>query len=70
MIKEQFENRERIGRAIASERKKKGLTLRQLEDICGVPLQNLTKIEHGKYNVSIDILGKVCLALDIRIELT
>lgn len=63
------ENRIRIGIMLTEARNKKGYTLRQLAEVSGVSSQNLTKIEHGKYNVSIDILGKICNALDISIEL-
>lgn len=58
------ENRIRIGSHLAAIRKEKGLTIRQLADRCGVSFQNITKIENGKYNVSIDILGKLCEALN------
>lgn len=64
-----IERRIRIGERISSARVEKGYTLRQLAEVSGVSSQNLTKIEHGKYNVSIDILGKICNALDISIEL-
>ena len=37
--------------------------------MCGINYTNVGKIERGAYNVSVDILGKVCEALgaDIRI---
>lgn len=64
------ENRIRIGGQVAAIRKEKGLSIRELAEACGVTAQNITKIEHGKYNVSIDILGKICEALgsEIRIQ--
>ena len=62
-------NREYIGKRIAEIRQAKGLSIRQLADLCGVSAQNITKIEHGRYNVSIDILGKICEALGCRIEI-
>lgn len=62
-------NREYIGKRVAEIRQAKGLSVRQLAELCGVTAQNITKIEHGKYNVSIDILGKICDALDCRIDL-
>ena len=61
--------REYIGRRIAEIRQAKGLSIRQLAELCGVSAQNITKIEHGRYNVSIDILGKICDALDYRIDI-
>ena len=61
--------REKIGQQVAALRNKQGLTTRQLADMCGVVYANISKIENGRYNVSIDILQKVCDALgaDIRI---
>ena len=63
------ENRIRIGGQVATIRKEKGLSIRELAESCGVTAQNITKIEHGKYNVSIDILGKICEALECRIDI-
>lgn len=62
-------HRERIGQQIAELRKSKGLTLKQLAEISGITFQNITKIEHGRYNVSIDILAKLCDALGVSIEI-
>ena len=63
-------NRMRVGALVAEARKKQGLTLRELAERSGVSYQNITKIENGKYNVSIDILGKLCRALDLKIDLS
>lgn len=63
------ENRLRIGSQVAAIRKEKGLTIRQLAEQCGVSYQNITKIENGKYNVSIDILYKVCKALEVELKI-
>ena len=62
-------NREYIGKRVAEIRQAKGLSIRQLADLCGVSAQNITKIEHGRYNVSIDILGKICEALGCRVDI-
>ncbi len=58
-----------IGRQVAILRNKRGLTTRQLAELCGVTYVNISKIENGKYNVSIDILYKVCNALCADIKL-
>lgn len=63
-------NRKRIGQLIAEARRKQGLTLRELAEKSGVSYQNITKIENGRYNVSIDILGKLCRALYLKIDLS
>ena len=62
-------NREYIGKRIAEIRQTKGLSIRQLAEASGVNFANIYKIENGKYNVSIDILGKICDALDYRIDI-
>ena len=62
-------NRLRIGQAIAAIRKEKGLTQEQLSQITGLDRANIGKIENGRYNVSIDILGKICEALGCRIDI-
>ena len=61
-------NREYIGERIAEIRQAKGLSIRQLAEASGVNFANIYKIENGKYNVSIDILGKICDALDCKID--
>ena len=62
-------NRGYIGRRLAEIRQAKGLSIRQLAEASGVNFANIYKIENGKYNVSIDILGKICEALGYRIDL-
>ena len=58
-----------IGRKLAEIRKNRGYTVRELAEISGVSFQNVTKIENGKYNVSIDILHKITSALGVEIEI-
>ena len=62
-------NREYIGKRIAEIRKAKGMSIRQLADASGVNFANIYKIENGKYNVSIDILNKICLALGVELRI-
>ena len=62
-------NREYIGKRVAEIRQAKGLSIRKLAELCGVTASNITKIEHGRYNVSIDILGKICESLGVRLDL-
>ena len=62
-------NRDYIGKRIAEIRQAKGLSIRKLAEACGVNFANIYKIENGKYNVSVDILGKICEALGCRIDL-
>lgn len=58
-----------IGRQVAVLRNKRGLSTRQLAEMCGVTYVNINKIENGRYNVSIDILHRVCEALNCDIKL-
>lgn len=63
-------NRERIGLLLAEARKAAGLTVRQLGEQTGLDPSNISKIENGKYNVSIDILSKITDALECKIDFT
>lgn len=63
-------NRERIGLLLAEARKAAGLTVRQLGEQAGLDPSNISKIEKGKYNVSIDILSKVADVLHVELDLT
>lgn len=60
--------RERIGQRIAELRTQKGYSVRQLSEISGISFQNITKIEHGKYSVGLDVLQKIADALGCRVE--
>lgn len=62
-------HREQVGKRIAQLRKEKGLTQEQLSAITGLDRANIAKIEKGKYNTGIDIIGKICDALGCRIDL-
>lgn len=62
-------NRQKIGSAIAIFRKKRGLTIRELADKCNVTYSNISKLENGSYNVSIDILSRICNALGVEITI-
>lgn len=61
--------RERIGALLAQKRNEAGLSVRALAELAGVSYQNITKIENGKYNVSIDILSKIVNALNCKIDI-
>ena len=54
---------------IARLREAKGMTQQELADAAEIDRANLSKIENGRYNVSIDILGKILFALDARINI-
>lgn len=62
-------HRERIGKRIAEIRKKRGLTQEQLSELTGFQRANIGKIETGRYSVGIDVLHKICEALNVEIAL-
>lgn len=59
--------REEIGAELQTIRVQKGLTVRELGEMCGLAFTTISKIENGKYNVSVDILGKVADALGYKL---
>lgn len=58
-----------VGEQIAQLRLKRGLSVRQLADLCGMDYSNLSKIERGTYNASIAVINKILTALDARIKI-
>lgn len=66
---EKMANRIQIGNRISELRQEKGMSVFQLAEKCDVSRQNIYKIEDGKYNVSIDILYKVCKALEVELKI-
>ena len=61
--------REIVGKILADKRNETELSVRALAELAKVSYQNITKIENGKYNVSIDILSKIANALGLEIAL-
>lgn len=58
-----------IGQQIAQLRTKRGLSVRQLADLCGMDYSNLSKIERGTYNASVAIIDKILIALDAHLKI-
>lgn len=69
VIYDSYSERARVGRMIADIRNKKGLSVRELGEMADVSYTNIGKIERGVYNVSVDILRKICDALNVEIIL-
>lgn len=69
MSEKNIDHRIEIGNRIAEIRKQRGLTQAELSEITGLQQVNISKIENGKYNVSIDILNRVCRALEVEIKI-
>lgn len=58
-----------IGQQIAMLRKKHGLTIRELSELSGINSSNISKIENGKYNISIDIIERICKSLGASVKI-
>lgn len=58
-----------IGQQIAQLRTKRGLSVRQLADLCGMDYSNLSKIERGTYNASVAIIDKILIALGAHLKI-
>ncbi|WP_165157895.1 helix-turn-helix domain-containing protein [Parabacteroides sp. ZJ-118] len=62
-------SRERIGTRIANIRKEKGYTVRRLAEIANIRPATISNVENGKFSVGIDILARICDALEVKIEI-
>jgi transcriptional regulator with XRE-family HTH domain len=62
-------HRQQIGSKIQELRVLRGLSVRQLAEMSGVIYSNISKIENGRYNVSVDILGKIADALGVELTM-
>lgn len=58
-----------IGQQIVMLRKKHGLTIRELSELSGINSSNISKIENGKYNISIDIIERICKSLGANVKI-
>lgn len=56
-----------FGERLRGVRKKKGMTLEELEYKTGIKARNLESIENGRYDASIDVVSNICEALDVTI---
>lgn len=59
----------RIGNRLRELRESQGLTTTQLGERCGLTQSTISKVENGKWSVSLDILSKVCEALGAKVEI-
>ena len=58
----------KMARQIAKERKSKGLSQNVFSELIGVQREHIGKIETGRRNLTLDILIKSCLILEIPVE--
>ena len=61
--------REYIGKRIAEERAKLGLSQQDLAGIAGYDPATIAKIELGRWSVGIDVLGRIADAMGLRVDL-
>lgn len=66
---EKIAYRKKIGAMIIESRKSKGLTQEMLSEMSGLDRTNIAKIENGKYSVGVDVLGKICKALEVELKI-
>jgi transcriptional regulator with XRE-family HTH domain len=63
------ENRLKIGKAIRLIREKKGYSQDHLADLMNVSRTTISKIENGRFSVSIDYLTKLSIYLNFNFAL-
>ena len=61
------ETRLKLAGFLKQKRKEKRLTLQQLADKVGIMQPSLARIESGKFWVTMPILLKICVVLEIKI---
>ena len=69
ITEEKKEYRIYIGKRIAEERAKLGLSQTDLANLSGINRATIAKIELGRWSVGIDILGKIAEAMGLRVDL-
>ncbi len=59
-----------LGEQIRARRQDLNMTQTELSEATGIDRANISKIEGGRYNVSVDIIGRIAEALrcEIRLE--
>lgn len=63
------QNREFIGKSIRLYRERKGISHEELAEIMEVKLSTISKIENGKFAITIDYLAKLAWYLDFDISM-
>lgn len=61
--------KERILLEYVSLRKEKKLSQEDIAALTGIARPNISRIENGKYDPTLEILTKLALALDMRLEI-
>lgn len=63
------EVRQKIGTQISEARERKGYSIRELAEKCGVSYVTISKIENGKFNVGLDVIARIASVLGLEVEL-
>ena len=58
-----------IGKRIAEERSRLGLSQRDLANLSGVNHATIAKIELGRWSAGIDMLGRIAEAMGLKVDL-
>lgn len=66
---EKHQYRTYIGKRIAEERAKLGLSQRDLAGLSGYDPATIAKIELGRWSAGIDVLGRIAEAMGLRVDL-
>ena len=56
-----------VGEAVAAARAKKGLSQKELSDLTGIDQSDLSRIERGIANPSVNTLNRIAKALDAKL---
>ena len=59
-----------VGNAVAAARAKKGLSQKELSDLTGIDQSDLSRIERGLANPSVNTLDRIAKALDARLHIS
>ena len=59
-----------VGEAVAAARAKKGLSQKELSDLTGIDQSDLSKIERGIANPSVNTLNRIAKALDAKLMIS
>ena len=58
-----------IGKRIAEERSKLGLSQRDLASMAGYDPATIAKIELGRWSAGIDVLSRIAEAMELKVDL-
>lgn len=64
-----LEKRTKIGDTIRTIREKKGLSQDQLAVIMNISRSTISKIENGKFNITVDYLARFSIPLDFEFQI-